>query len=160
MDRIATEYFDWSSLADTAEYNRCSPNLLSLSVWAIDVWSLEWLGCYGERPVRGGERPSPHSHGAAVDLGYGPGADRRELAVDMIIPTLIRNSEPLHVQRICDYIGRRIWTAGRTAALADAETRWWKPNKTAAGMGQRWATYLHVEVNRSGWDDTAPLEGR
>jgi hypothetical protein len=69
-----------------------------------------------------------------------------------ILPYLIDNSAELHISAIHDYLGCRIWHAGRG----------WKaqtPNP-ANGMGQSWATYFHIETNLSGWGDGTPIPNR
>jgi len=157
---LRATFFDWSSKGDDALYNRCSPNLVAIKTWAENTWGMHSLGCYGERPVRGGVRPSPHSHGAAIDLSYGEGAERRALCLDVILPTLIRNRDQLGVQAIHDYIGSRIWRVGRTLDGDSAEIEWWRHQSTGQGMGERWATYLHIETTLLGWGTDTPVDER
>lgn len=127
----------------------------------LEVFGGRPLGCYGERPVRGGVKPSPHSHGAAIDWRYAAGStatiEERELIDSLVLLTLIRNREALHVQAIHDYTENRIWRVGRTRNLDHAETRWWRAQTSGAGMGKRWAAYLHIETTLQGWDDATPL---
>lgn len=119
------------------------------------------LGCYGERPVRGGVAPSPHSHGAAFDWRYARGsiadASERELVDSLVLLTLIRNSAELHIQAIHDYTEARIWRAGRTQSVDDSEDGWWRPQPHRNGMGSAWAAYLHIETTQGGWGDETPL---
>lgn len=153
-------FTDWSRRPQDPAYDRCSPNLRAILTWAINTWGLTSLGCYGERPVRGGYLPSPHSHGAAIDLSYGPGDERRDLFLGVIVPTLIRNRDQLAVQAIHDYVGNRIWRVGRTADPNGAEDVWWRRQTTGAGMGSSWATYMHVETTLQGWAIDTPIDDR
>lgn len=153
-------FFNWSEMPDDPDYNKCSPNLVAIKTWAVNTWGMNSLGCYGERAVRLGVKPSPHSHGAALDLAYGAGTPRRDVCIHAIIPTLIRNSEKLHLQAIHDYWGSRIWRAGRTCNVNDAEMSWWRHQTKGAGMGEQWATYLHLETSPDGWADARPVDDR
>jgi peptidoglycan hydrolase-like protein with peptidoglycan-binding domain len=123
-------------------------------------WGMNDIGCYAERDVRAGDLPSSHSHGAAIDRGYNTAG--RVVARSEIMPWLVTNSKELHVDAIHDYFGCRIWRAGRTNNPAEAPTTWWKtqPVSPVTGMGQSWATYLHIETTESGWIDTTPIPER
>lgn len=173
---IATEFVNWQEHqpVDDSRFARCSPNLEALRAHMVPRFGLINLGCYAARPIRGGTAPSSHAFGAAIDLRYirtmvvpystadlAEHAARRQLALEQIIPFLIDNSFELRIQAIHDYVGQRIWRAGRTTNTADAHTRWWlKQNKSNEGMGQLWAGWLHIETNLSGWSDGRPVVSR
>lgn len=155
---IETHFFDWSNAADTTDprFNICSPNLVVVGHYLGLRFAMADLGCYQQRPIRGGTTPSVHWWGAAIDRRY----PDRLVAKTQIIPFLIDNSHELHVQAIHDYFGSRIWRAGRTSNRADAHTLWWKTNTTADGMGDPWATYFHIETNDTGWFDAGSVSER
>lgn len=160
---VATEFTDWSNLAPPPyeEHSACSPNLVRLREWALGVWPLQNLGCFGRRPVRGGSKPSAHSFGAAIDLRWDPQITRDEFE-QVLLLTLIRNSQEMHVQAIHDYIGCRIWRAGRTGDVEESEGLWWRAQakNRINGMGQSWAGYVHIETSLSGWHDGSPFDTR
>lgn len=138
----------------------CSPNLMLVVDELQQRWPFRHLGCYGRRPVRGGTKPSSHSWGAAVDIGYEPATD-----VDverLVCPFLVAWSHELHLSAIHDYRRSRIWHAGRTEHDEDACSTWWRAQKpsSATGMGQAWCNHLHLEVTAEGWSDTTPLVAR
>lgn len=141
------EFFNWSLKAEDPAYDRCSPNLTLVKQFLGTRFGMWNNGCYAERDIRGGSIPSAHSHGAAIDQNY----PDRVSAKSQIIPFLIDNSDELGIQAIHDYVGSRIWRAGRTKNPADAHTIWWKPNTTAAGMGDPNAKYLHIETTKTDW---------
>lgn len=150
---IGTEFYNWQAHqpADDPRYNRCSPNLQAIADELGKRWGMTNLGCYGERPIRAGTAPSSHSHGASIDRRYLESIGRAR-ALSEVIPWLIDNSAELHVSSIHDYIGARIWHAGRG----------WKaqsPNR-ATGMGQSWAGYFHIETTLTGWGDVTPIPNR
>lgn len=155
---IETHFFDWSHAADTADprFHSCSPNLVVLGQHLGQRFGMVDNGCYVHRPIRGGLSPSVHWWGAATDRNY----PDRVVAKNTIIPYLIDNSHEFHVQAIHDYFGSRIWRAGRTSKVAEAHTTWWKTNTTAAGMGESWATYFHIETNETGWFDATSISER
>jgi hypothetical protein len=96
--------------------------------------------------------PSVHSWGAAIDLGYPP--ELRPVVETDVMAYLIAWSDEWNLSAIHDYVGSRIWRAGRTADEADCCTLWWKAQKrSAGGMGHSWANWLHLEVTEAGWDD-------
>jgi len=158
MTVATTGYYSWSAHtpADDHRLNRCSPNLVAIKVYCELRWKLVSLGCYGERPIRGGTAPSAHSHGAAIDLRYleAIGRDRCEA---VLIPFLIDHSLELHVSSIHDYVGARIWHAGRgwKAASKKSTGGYNDPN-----MGHSWAGWLHIEPTFAGWSDATPIVDR
>lgn len=157
---INKTFSDWSTSGldwKAAPYNACSPNLIQVRK-ELDVrfGPGEFLGCHADREIRDGTSISAHAYGAAFDWRYPDGTQAA------VIKWLIDNSAELHVQAIHDYRGCRIWRAGRTANLADAHTYWWKtqPVNPNNGMGQAWATYLHIETTPGGFGDTTPIADR
>jgi hypothetical protein len=159
---IETEHYNWQrhQPAPDPRYARLSPNLDAIGDELAKRWGMTDLGGYGWRPIRGGTAPSSHGFGAATDRRYFELGRAR--ALSEVLPWLIRNSRALHLQAIHDYFGCRIWRAGRTANLEEAETKWWAPqppNRTT-GMGQSWAVYFHLETTRSGWPDGTPIPNR
>lgn len=131
---------------------RCSPALRALELELEHRFGTTSLGCYGVRSVRGGIAPSTHGYGAALDVDYGRlnvDERRQEIAV-----WCIAWSEEWKLQAVHDYIGCRIWRAGRTTNPADACSLWWKAQRRDSnGMGSLWAHWLHLEVHPSGWND-------
>lgn len=131
---------------------RCSPALRQLEVALHSRWQTHQLGCYGPRPISGGTLPSSHSYGAAADVGY----DRSTIVdpLPQLCAYLIAWSNEWQIQAVHDYVGCRIWRAGRTRNPADACTTWWRAQRPDGnGMGKAWARWLHIEVTPSGWFD-------
>jgi hypothetical protein len=78
-----------------------------------------------------------------------------------VIPHLITWSRPWHLQAIHDYVGCRIWRAGRTSSPAAAFDGWWKTQPADThGMGSSWATWIHLEVTPDGWGDARQWDER
>ena len=155
---VATEFFNWSTsglVPGDAPFNKCAPALDSLRDYMNDKWHGKSLGCFQVRPIRDGDLPSAHSFGAALDWRYAdPGPGRAVLLAD-VLPFLIDNSKELGIQAIHDYFGSRVWRAHRSSRPGGG----WqaqKPNPST-GMGQTWATYIHVEVNKAAWSDGRPV---
>lgn len=150
---IATEFTDWPRYVKVgAPYSRCAPALVELAAACRARYGVQSLGCYGVRPIRGGEIASTHSYGAAIDLSYGASATQE--TQDNLIGYLVGNSAEWGLSAIHDYRRSRIWRAGRTGRLEDACSRWWKAQRTnSTGMGQPWAHWVHVEVAMAGWHD-------
>lgn len=148
---------NWSTLADDPDRNTCSPNLLALDEWLSEQWpGSQLLGCYNERNIRGGERPSAHSHGAALDVRYenpGPGRAAALATADVVIV----NCELLGIQAIHDYVGARIWHSDRNAwkAAARSGAGYVDPN-----MGHAWAQWFHFETTLAAWPNTTPIADR
>ena len=143
---VATKYSNYPStdkqIIEIDKQNKCSPNLVQLKTYLIDFHGGQSLGCYVERPIRGGTTRSIHWYGAALDWRYenpGPG---RPWLVGYGLPWLIDNSMELGIQSIHDYVGARIWHAGRG----------WRAS-TSANMGDTWAQWIHIEVHPDNWFD-------
>jgi hypothetical protein len=145
-------YTNWQTHrpAPDSRLNRCSPNLMALFDEMAKRWGCTDIGCYGWRPIRGGTAPSSHGFGAARDIRYDHVG--RYVALNTILPWLIDHSFEFHISAIHDYVGCRIWHAGRG----------WKAQtpSTTTGMGQAWATYFHVETTEAGWWDNTPIANR
>lgn len=166
---VAQSFYDWqySKLNyNQSPYERCSPNLVQILAELQRRWGGYSLGCEADRPIRDGSLPSSHSFGAAIDWRYTPvPAGRRDVTRGTVntevIPWLIGNSLELHVDAIHDYVADRIWRAARTNNVSDAYGSWWKKQYGAgAGMGEAWATYLHIETHPYGWGDATPVGQR
>lgn len=132
-----------------APFTRCSPNLDLIKIYVIQRWAGMNLGCYQQRPVRGGTSWSSHAFGAAWDWGYGglgrhngPG---RAVVEHEVIPWLVENAEMLGLQRIHDYLGKRYWQVGKG----------WV--NRSAGSGSDW---LHLEVSPLTWHWDSPIADR
>lgn len=149
---IATAFHDYQHKPVTQCIGgKCSPALLSLRLELEKRWHVTSLGCYGPRSVRGSTSPSTHTWGAAIDLSYGV-LGQREVA--NMCGFLVAWSSEWGVQAIHDYRAARIWRAGRTTNPADACSLWWRAQRRdSSGMGQLWATWLHIEVHPDRWSD-------
>ncbi len=159
---VNTSFTDWQQHRPDPDpaFDTCSPNLQTIFAYLASRWGFTLLGCRVVRPIRGAGAsgpPSSHTFGAAIDASYGTG---RAQALAEVLPWLIDNSDALHVQAIHDYIGSRIWRAGRTPNVSDATTAWWKTQPAGNGMGESWATYLHIETTPAGWADATPIAVR
>jgi hypothetical protein len=152
---ISQAFFDYQRHVPAGPgFHVCSPGLLSLRTTLTRRWGMTTLGCYGVRPIRLGVLPSTHSYGAADDVSYRDlGRDRM---LSEVLPYLIGWSSEWGLQAIHDYVGCRIWRSDRTSDVGDACTEWWRAQKPSAGngMGQTWATYLHLEVFPTMWADS------
>lgn len=162
---VNTVHTDWQTHqpAPDPRYDHCSPNIVAIYEAMAKRWGCTDIGCYGWRPIRGGTAPSSHGFGAARDIRYDH-VGRYE-ALNSILPYLIDHSLELHISAIHDYVGCRIWHAGRTANVADAHGAWWKaqtPHSQGGGqgMGDAWATYFHVETTEAGWHDGTEVTER
>lgn len=168
---IQRSFFDWDDSGlpyNEPPWEQCSPNLIQLGNYFLSFGGQD-LGCEQDRPVRQGSTISEHSWGAARDLRYGPpwldGTNPppwpggRTQALEFI-DWVIAYSVELHICRINDYVGDRIWTAGRTANILDAYTLWWKPQGGSGAMGDSWARYFHFVTTRDGWADATPIAQR
>lgn len=160
---VQTAFFDWGSSGlnwDAPPYETCSPNLLALHAHLEETWGGRSLGCHHDRTIVGGSKISDHAYGAALDWRYGDVMNRAKLLAD-VIPWLIDNSSELGIDAIHDYVGDRIWRAGRTSNVADAHTTWWRKQNGAGGqMGKSWAVWLHIATHRDRWADSTPIAGR
>lgn len=147
---VNQSYTNWQvhSPAPDQRYSHCSPNLVAIFDAMAKRWGCTDIGCYGWRPIRGGTAPSSHGFGAARDIRYDHVG--RYVALNTILPYLIGHSLELHISAIHDYVGSRIWHAGRG----------WKAHAPGQGFGEAWATYFHIETTEAGWHDNTPVLNR
>ena len=144
------KYYDWqkATKADGIKFRKASPNLVALNDHLVKRWGGSNVGIYSKRPVRGGDKPSSHSFGAALDWRYGS----RTSGVSAV-KFVIDNHEKLGVQMVIDYVGCRIW---------DCVGRKWRalePNK-AKGLGESWAQWFHIETTKDAWGIGKPVQDR
>lgn len=149
---FARHFYDWQKLGPPPKLpSGCSPALRSLLADVDHRWQMKSLGCRDPKATSDSGGPSTHRW-AAIDLSYAVLGEKR--AVDEVIPHLVAWSEEWGIQAIHHYRGSRIWRAGRTPNEADACSLWWKAQRpNSAGMGQSWASWLHVEVHPTRWND-------
>lgn len=131
---------------DYVKYRKASPNLVNIKEYLVKHYGGSSVGIYNRRPIRGGTVPSSHTFGAALDWRYG---NRREALKAMEF--IIANHEKLGVQMIVDYVGLRVWKAGRG---------WKKQKPNSHGMGQAWAKWIHIETTKKAWAVKTPVEVR
>lgn len=80
---------------------------------------------------------------------------------EQLIGYLVGWSAEWGISAIHDYVGQRIWRAGRTPDVTEACSGWWRAQKPdASGMGQAWAKWVHVEVSERAWGDVRPERDR
>jgi len=142
-------YYNWQkpTTADKVRFRKASPNLVQLCEHLIKVYGGSKIGIFIKRNVRGGDTPSSHSFGAALDWRY-PNYQRAQRACVW----LVKNHKELGVQVVIDYVGCRQWIVGSG----------WKqltPDKVK-GFGQSWAKWLHVETTRESWGDSREISSR
>lgn len=143
---VATKHFSYQRSAKPL-FNSASPNLMVLKGFLQSKYGGQNLGCYGVRAIRGGKVLSTHASGAAWDWRYmNPGPGRATL-LNEILPFLIDHSAELGIQAIHDYLGCRIWQAGRG---------WMLQQRDAYGMGS--GQWIHVEVHPDNWADNRTVE--
>lgn len=142
---VKVKYYNWQTpkTSDYVRFKKASPNLVELNEWLCKRFNGSSLGIFNKRPIRGGTSPSTHYFGAALDWKY-----PTRVAAKLVIKFLIANSEELGVQAVHDYVGGCIWHADRG---------WKKQAADSEGMGQSWATWLHIEVTPSQWKDSRPV---
>jgi hypothetical protein len=153
---VATEFFNWQTSGLNhlkSPWNRCAPALMSLDEYLKAKWGGAHLGCHHDRNIKNTTVISSHAFGAALDWRYeSPGIGRRRM-LDEVIPFLIENSAELGVQAIHDYFGSRIWRCNR----ANDVNGGWREQPKVGPMGQSWAKWIHIEVNRTQWKDGRPV---
>lgn len=142
---IQDGYYNWQEprKSDYVKFRKASPNLVVLKDFLVKRFKGSNLGIYSKRPINGGTQPSSHAFGAALDWRYPSRATAK-----VVIRFLIKFSEELGVQAIHDYVGQTVWRAGRG---------WKAQEPDSHGMGQPWATWLHIEVTPSQWADARPV---
>jgi hypothetical protein len=158
---VATQYFNYQQAPVTdPHYGKgVSPAIVDLREYVMKQYGGINLGDYGIRPIRGGTAPSTHAFGAAWDWRY-MNADQtgllgRARMLNEVMPWMISHSQELGIQMIGDYIGCRIWKADRSG---DVNGGWKVQTPDSHGMGQKWAGWLHIEVNPRVWADGRTIE--
>jgi len=158
---VIDRFFNWQRSGlnwDAPPYESCSPALMSLQTWLLNMHGGQSLGCHGDRPIRAGTEPSSHAFGAALDWRYeNPGPGRR-YALDVVLPFVLAHSDELGVQAIHDYAGDRIWRPpGHSGRLVGSDG--WKAQNGAGGqMGESWALWFHFEIHPDDFDDARTVE--
>jgi len=142
---VQNGFYDWQTprKSDYVKFRKASPNLVELAEWLVKRFNGANIGIFQKRPIRGGDAPSTHSFGAALDWRYPSRA-----VAKVAIRFLVAFSEELGIQAIHDYVGATIWRAGRG---------WKSQEPDDHGMGKPWATWLHIEVTPSQWGDARPV---
>lgn len=165
---IQTTFHNWSTSGldwRKPPYESCSPNLSALNAYLMSIGG-QHLGCHGNRDIRGGGAVSAHAYGAAFDWRYEATTNGgknlgRQWALDRLFPWLIDYSAELGIDAIHDYVGDRIWRSGRTGRTSDAHGSWWKKQYgSGSGMGQAWATYVHIETTKAAFGNGTPIDKR
>lgn len=154
---VATEFYNWQrSKLDPREapWNRCSPALVAIQKYLNTRWGGKNLGCHNDRNIKDGNVWSSHAFGAALDWRYSDPGPGRKAMLNEVIPFLIGFSKELGIQAIHDYVGCRIWRANRS----DDAQGGWKVQPKEGQMGQSWAVWLHIEVNKNQWADGRSVE--
>lgn len=169
---IQRTFFDWARSGldwSVDPWEDMSPNLLEIHRWLVGNYGGQPLGLDDfNREIRSGGTISDHAYGSALDWRHGPnwlpGTNPVEIprarALE-IIDHIINWSAEFGVDRIHDYVGDRIWTAGRTANVADAHGAWWKKqNGAGSGMGESWAQYFHIATTHADYFNDIPIVAR
>lgn len=168
MTTIPTQFTNWQQKPESEllVFNRLSPSLALIRDYCVAQYHVADIGGYGVRTVRLGTALSSHAFGAANDLsyrGFAVGTDsvavtKRRLGIAPMIAWLVNNSGELGVSAVHDYLNCRIWRPNRDPSVYP--DGWKQQTPDAAGMGQTWADWLHVEVPESRWYDTTPIASR
>lgn len=147
---IQEHFYDWQKLGPPVRLpDGCSPALRALQKDMAHRWQMSSLGCRDPQATSDSGGPSTHRW-AALDLSYLKVGE--QVAVSEIIPHLVGWSKEWGIQAIHHYRGQRIWRAGRTADVNRACDLWWKAQRpSTGGMGQTWASWLHIEIHPAGW---------
>ncbi len=131
----------------TSKYTKTSPNLLLIDAFLNRQWGFFFNGGRVVRTVRGGDSPSIHSWGAAVDSSWRKTTRAKSLEA---IEWILANSKELHVDEIHDYKANgRVWKSDRQS---------WKDNPTMPGANS--GDWIHYQTTIEGWADTTPLAAR
>lgn len=130
---------------------RTPKGMTALGRYLHSRWGGVDLGCLSKppRPMRGGDLPSLHCWGMALDWRWaGPGPGRG--AADEMISFCLDHAAALGVQAVHDYEACRYWKsyAGWKQATKSGTT----------GFGQPWAQWLHIERTWAGANDDRTIE--
>jgi len=129
---------------------RCRSRTRLLFDYLLDAYALaDDLGCYSDRPVTGGTKPSQHRDGVAFDIGFIQDEDARQDAADW----LVENHEALGVQMVLNYRRSGSASSGWYWRLARYEDET-EPERGTFTKAGHW---LHVEVHPTIADDTTPI---
>jgi hypothetical protein len=124
--------------------------MLALLKYLTTRWGGSNLGILAKpaREMRSGTMPSMHNWGMALDWAWKPGGGRK--AADEAIEFLVTHANDLSIQAVHDYQGTRYWKSYAA----------WRPGtvSTTTGMGQDWATFLHVERTWAAANDARAIE--
>lgn len=156
---ISRLFYDWQRLGPPMALPAgCSPNLQVIRREFVVRRGMASLGCRDAAATSDSGGISTHRW-AALDLSTLP-LTRSEV-VDWLCPFIVGWSEELGVQALHDYVGQRIWRAGRTNDVREACNAWWRAQpKSKSGMGQPWATWIHLEVRPDRWFDNRSFADR
>ena len=143
-------FYDWSKgrRADKIRYRKASPNMEACKDFLIKRFGGVSVGIFSRRFKRGSKTVlSTHYFGAALDWRY-PNRKAGEAACKL----LVANSKEWGIQMIVDYVESCIWTPSKG---------WRKmaPNKDT-GVGQTWASWLHIETTKTSWDESTSFADR
>jgi len=144
-----TNYYNWqkATAADKVRFGgKPSPNILAIKDYLVKRYGGTSLGIVNKRPIRGGKSLSTHYFGAALDYRY-----KTRAGGVKAMKELVANSQEWGVQMIVDYVGSVIWTP---------KNGWRKRPPSSTGMGQAWATYIHIETTKTHWKNRKPLSDR
>jgi hypothetical protein len=164
---MSSVHTNWGDMPDTKHTRKVFPHLADCLVaglffmqsvfgWGPSLTSFS----NSTRPIRNGSRPSAHNKGAALDIRYytDPTGRYSSHMIDTTIrPSVLANlqilidrADELGIQQIHDYYGDRVWSNTRTG------DGWRDQNGRGQGMGERWATYFHIECNYAAWGVDTP----
>lgn len=164
-----------------APYNHFSRNLEQVAIWTRANFGATGGSGYVVRATKDSNPnndnvPSSHGFGSAWDGTIRDDAKRAQFIAFLLsevtavvkwdgtkwvpsAPYKIRVYDLFGVQAIHDYVGCRIWRVGRTTSTNPND--WWKhQTPDAAGMGQPWAKWLHLETTPDRWEDATPIAAR
>lgn len=143
MSRLYEGALGW----DEDPAGRCRPGMVELDAFLADEFGAVSLGCYNPRAKTGGNSPSLHRDGRAIDPGFAGRLAVRDDAFDF----LVKYAEPLNIQMVLNY--RSGTFGGRRWRLP------YRDGDTEAGLGTWSASghWLHVERTNAGADDARPI---
>lgn len=161
---VQDKFWNWQQLGapkavnDFALTGIASPNLARIYKYAKETYGGQNLG-YSPNPrsIREGTSRSTHTWGA-LDWRYQDPGPGRDLIFSEFVPILIDWSLELGIDAIHDYFGDRIWRPPGTSGRPENSDGWKDQNGAGAGMGELWATYIHVELHPTAWFDARPFE--
>lgn len=111
----------------------CQPGAKALMAWCLANTTATNLGCYVNRPIRGGSSLSVHAEGRALDLGF-PSREGGTPAGWNLAHRLVAAHRDLGVQYVI--YARRQWLATKPG---------WRSYSGASAHNE----HIHVELNRA-----------